>query len=210
MTKPVFFIDDDEYERRSSTDVLNEIFKGTSIHVEALAPLPTLADYSGLVAKRTASALIVDERLNTAGGVAYTGAELAAHLRAIGGNLPIVILTNFPDDDFNKQGWAVESIIAKKCVLNDPASPVAQAFKARLSRQIEIAGAVLAEREQRFHDLLVKSLKESLTPEEEKELGLLETERILPVQAEELPDAKSLQKTIEELKAKLNPGQLKL
>lgn len=210
MTKPVIFIDDDEYERRSSTDVLNEIFKGTSIHVEALKPLPTLADYTGLVSKKIAAALIVDERLNTAGGVSYTGVELAAHLRAIGGNLPIVILTNFPEDDFNKQGWAVENIVAKKRVLNDPASPEAQAFKARLSRQIEIAGIVLAEREQRFHDLLIKSLKETLTPAEEKELGLLEVERILPVQAEEMPDSKTLQKTIEELKAKLNPGQLKL
>lgn len=210
MTKSVIFIDDDEYERRSSTDVLNEIFKGTSIHVEALKPLPTLADYTGLVSKKIAAALIVDERLNTAGGVSYTGVELAAHLRAIGGNLPIVILTNFPEDDFNKQGWAVESIVAKKRVLNDPASPEAQAFKARLSRQIEIAGTVLAEREQRFHDLLIKSLKETLTPAEEKELGLLEVERILPVQAEEMPDSKTLQKTIEELKAKLNPGQLKL
>lgn len=211
MTKPVFFIDDDGYERRSTTDVLNEIFKDTSIRVEALAPLPTLADYSGLVAKRAAAALIVDERLNTAGGVTYTGAELAAHLRAIGGNLPIVILTNFPDDDgFNKQGWAVESIVAKKRVLNDPASQAAQDFKARLSRQIEIVGAVLAQREQRFHDLLIKSLKESLTPEEEKELGLLETERILPAHAEELSDAKSLQEAIEELKTKLNPDQLKL
>jgi hypothetical protein len=210
MSKPVFFIDDDAYERRSCTDVLNEIFEGTSVRVEPLSPLPTLADYSGLVANQAAAALIIDERLNTAGGVTYTGAELAAHLRAIGGNLPIVILTNYPDDDFNKQGWAVESIIAKKRVLNDPTSRSAQEFKARLSRQIEIAGAVLAKREQRFHDLLVKSLKEKLTPEEEKELGVLEAERVLPVQAEELSGTKALQKTIEELKAKLKPDQLKL
>jgi FixJ family two-component response regulator len=205
MNKPVFFIDDDEYERRSCTDVLNEIFKGTTIQVEGLKPLQTLAEYSALVAKRVVAALIIDERLNTAGGVTYTGAELAAHLRAIGGNLPIVILTNYPDDDFTERGWAVENIVEKRSVLSDPNSSAAQEFKARLSRQVEIVGAVLSEREQRFHDLLIKSLKETLTSDEEKELGLLETERILPLQAEELSDTKALQKAIEELKAKLNP-----
>lgn len=204
MNKRVFFIDDDDYERRSSTDVLNELFKGTSIQVEALEPLPTLADYARLVATQAAAALIVDERLNTAGGVTYTGVELAAHLRQIGGKLPIVVLTNFPDDDFTSQSWAVEYIIAKRSVLNNPASPAAQEFKARLSRQIEIAGAVLAEREQRFHNLLIKSLKETLSPDEEKELGLIEAERILPIQSEEIADSKSLQRAIEELKSKLN------
>lgn len=212
MIKPVFFIDDDEYERRSSTDVLNEVFQGTGIHVEALPPLPTLTDYAGFLAEEKASALILDERLNTTGGVTYTGAELAAHLRKIGGKLPIVILTNFPDDDdvFSRLGWAVEDVVAKKRVLKDPASPMALEFKARLARQIETAGVVLANREQRFHDLLIKSLKESLTPEEEKELGLLEDERILPMQASEISAAKSLQKTIAELKAKLNSDELKM
>lgn len=208
MTKPVFFIDDDEYERRSSADVLNEIFKNTSIRVEAIRPFPTLADYSGLVAKRAAAALIIDERLNTAGGVSYTGVELAAHLRAIGGNLPIVILTNFPDDDFNKQGWAVESIICKKRVLNDPKSPAAQEFKARLSRQIEIAGAVLAEREQRFHNLLIKSSREKLSPDEEKELRLLEGERIASVAGFEREKQIKLDTNIDALKKLLGRDKL--
>jgi hypothetical protein len=210
MTRPVVFIDDDEFERRSCTDVLKEIFYGTTIRIEPLAPLPTLADYSVLIAKNAMSALILDERLNTAGGVAYTGAELATHLRAIGSKLPIVILTNFPDDDFTNQEWAVECIFQKKKVLNDPVSPAAQLFKARFSRQIEIAGAVLAEGEQRFHDLLVKSMKAPLTAEEEKELGILEDERLVPMQAQELPDAKALEKAIEELKTKLNPDELNL
>jgi len=181
MSKPVFFIDDDELERRSCVDVLREIFVGTSIQIEPRAPLPTLADYSSFIANNVAAALILDEHLNTAGGVNYTGAELAAHLRAIGGSLPIVILTNYPDDDFAPQGWAVENIVAKRCVINNPTSPEALAFKARLSRQIEIAGAVLAEREQRFHELLIKSSREKLAPDEEKELRLLEGERMASV-----------------------------
>src|SRR5439155_24153140 len=100
MSKPVFFIDDDELERRSCVDVLREVFAATSIHIEPLAPLPTLADYSALIADNAALALILDEHLNTAGGVSYTDAQLAVHLRAVVGGLTIVILTYHPPDDF--------------------------------------------------------------------------------------------------------------
>lgn len=207
MNKTVFFIDDDEIERRSCTDVLKEIFHGTTISIEGIAPLPALADYSQMVARNAAAALILDQRLNTSVAVPYSGAELAAHLRAIGSNIPIVILTNYPEDDFTSQGWAVECIIQKKSVLRDPTAAPAQEFKARLSRQVEIGVAVLAEKEQRFHDLLVKSMKEPLTADEEKELGILESERLVPAQAEELRDAKALEKAIGELRAKLNPDK---
>jgi hypothetical protein len=208
MSKSVFFIDEDELERRSCGDVLQEIFADTAIRVEALAPLPNLSDYSAFVAERSASALILDERLNTAGGVNYTGKELAAHLRAIGGNLPIVILTNYPDDDFAPQCWAVESIVSKKTVINYPASPEAQAFKARLSRQIEITGAVLAQREKRYHDLLVKSTNGILKPEEDKELKELESERIAPIAAAERENQRKLDVEIENLKRLLGDERL--
>jgi len=208
MSKPVFLIDDDELEDRSCVDVLREVFAGTTIHIEPLAPLPTLADYSALIADNTAAALILDERLNTAGGVSYTGAELAAHLRAIGGNLPIVILTNYPDDDFAPQGWAVENIVAKKSIINNPISPAAQAFKARLSRQIEIAGGVLAEREKRYHDLLVRSTNSDLSAEEILELKALESERIAPVAAVEREKQRKMDTEIENLKRLLGTERL--
>jgi hypothetical protein len=208
MSKPVLFIDDDELERSSCVDVLREVFAGTSIQIVARAPLPTLADYSALIADNAAAALILDERLNTAGGVSYTGAELAAHLRAIGGNLPIVILTNYPDDDFAPQGWAVENIVAKRIVINNPTSPEAQAFKARLSRQIEIAGAALAEREKRYHDLLVKSTSGDLSANESAELNALEVERIAPVAAVEREKQNRMDREIENLKRLLGTERL--
>ncbi|MCP5487316.1 MAG: hypothetical protein H7A43_01580 [Verrucomicrobia bacterium] len=208
MSKPVFLIDDDEMERRSCVDVLREVFVGTGINIEPLAPLPTLADYSVLIADKTAAALILDERLNTAGGVTYTGAELAAHLRAIGGNLPIFILTNYPDDDFTHQGWAVENIFAKKRIINNPNSPEAQAFKARLSRQIEIVGSVLAEREKRYHDLLVRCTNSDLNPKEFLELKALESERIAPVAAAEREKQRKMDIEIENLKRLLNTERL--
>jgi CheY-like chemotaxis protein len=208
MSQLVLFIDDDELERRSCSDVLNEVFAGTTIRVEARQPLPALADYAGFVADATADALIIDERLNTSGGVAYTGVELAAHMRAIGGNLPIVILTNYPEDDFDPQGWAVESIVAKRDLLHSPVSPTARAFKARLSRQIEVAGTVRAEREQRYHDLLVKSTDGPLRPEEDEDLRRLEAERIAPVAAAEREREQKLDVEIEKLRRLLGDGRL--
>ena len=209
MNKSVYFIDDDDIERRSGTDVLKEIFQDTTISIEGIAPLPALADYSKMVARNAVAALILDQKLNTAVAVPYSGAELAAHLRAIGSNIPIVILTNYPEEVASR-GWAVECIIQKKHILHDPTAAPAQEFKARLSRQVELAASLVGERERRFHDLLVKSLKKPLTADEDKELGVLESERLVPSQAEEMRDAKSLEKAIEELKAKLRPDKLNL
>lgn len=65
-------------------------------------------------------------------------------------------------------------------------------------------GDVLDERAQRYHDLLVKSLKETLTAEEQNELGLLETERVLPQHATELEDVKALENAIAELRRRID------
>jgi hypothetical protein len=198
--KPILFIDDDEMERRSSIDVLREIFAGTSIVVEPSAPLATLNDYSVLIANKQVAGLIIDEHLNTAGGVNYSGVELAAHLRAIGGMLPIVVLTNYPDDDFAQRGWAVENIFAKNKVIFDPNSPEALAFKARLSRLVEMSGIVMAERERRYHELLVKFARTNLSDAEKTELDALEADRIAPVSAVEREKQQRLDKEIENLK----------
>jgi hypothetical protein len=208
MTTPVIFVDDDEIERRSCIDVLTEIFADTSIRVAPMAPLPALADYAEFLVNDVVSAFILDERLNTSGNVCYTGAELAAHLRAIGGNMPIVILTNYPDDDFASKEWAVERITEKKSVLKSPTAPAAQAFKARLSREIEIAGNVLFGREERYRDLLVKSVAGNLTSEEEAELSKIEAERIAPVAASEREKGHKLDAEIEKLKKLLGDGGL--
>lgn len=204
----VFFIDEDEHERRSCTDVLKEIFSDTNIQIQPFAPLPTLANYSEFVVSDKASALILDERLNTAGGVTYTGAELAAHLRAIGAKMPIVILTNHPDDDFSERGWAVECTFGKKRVLHAPNTPAALEFKARLSRQIEIFGSVRAKFEKRYHELLVKSVDGNIMPDEADELGLIEAERIAPITAAEREKQQKLDMEIAKLKRLLDDSKL--
>lgn len=208
MKTTILFIDEDKIERQSCVDVLKEIFADTPLLIEAVPPLPTLADYTGLVNQATLAALILDQRLNTAGQVLYSGAELAAHLRAIGCQVPIVILTNYPEDDFTAQGWAVECIVQKKKTLSNPAGASAQEFKLRLLRQIEISGNVLAAREKRFHELLIKSSREKLSPDEEKELRQLEGERVVSVAAAEHEKQIKLDVEIESLKKLLGRDRL--
>lgn len=207
MNATVLFIDDDEIERRSCADVLKEIFAGTSLSIEASAPLPTLADYANVVQQAPAG-MILDHRLNTSGTVLYSGAEVAAHLRAMGSRIPIVILTNYPGDDFTAQGWAVENIIEKKNTLHDPRGLAAQQFKLRLLRQVEMCGTVLAAREARFHELLIKSSKEKLGIEEEQELQQLEGERLATVAASEREKQVKLDAEIGNLKMLLNRERL--
>jgi hypothetical protein len=210
MIKTIYFIDDDEVERRSGLDVLREIFASDTLAVEAQPPLPLLKDYATLANDPDTAALIVDQRLDTSGMVSYSGIQLAAFLRSISSKLPIVILTNYPTDDFGGLDWAVERIFEKTDMLRDPNAQLTQKWKARLIRQIDVFGDIRGVREQRFHDLLVKSLRERLSGDEEKELGLLETERILPVQAEEIGDIKVLEAAVEELRKRIHSDELPL
>lgn len=204
MNNIVLFIDDDDVERRSSLAVLREIFEGTPLSVSARAPFRDRSEYAELVAKGDIAAIILDQRLNTSGDVSYSGSELAAYLRSIGSRVPIVILTNYPGDDFTGEGWAVECIVQKKKTLQDPASNDATEFKLRLTRQIAICADVLAVRESRFHELLVKSSRGSLSADEERELRQLEGERVAAVVVSERERQLKLDADIEALKKLLH------
>ena len=208
MTKPVVFIDDDDIERRSCGDVLKEVFEGTAVAIEARPPLPFLADYAEMVARDEVAAFILDEKLTTSNTVSYTGAELAEHLRSIGGQCPIVIFTNFGDESFSPREWAFEFVVSKKAILHDPHSVAAKAFRARLCRQIDYANELQSAAEQKYHELLVKSVSASLTVEEDAELRALEERRIAPVAAAERERQQRLDKEIETFKRLLGDGRI--
>ncbi len=204
----VYLVDENEEQRRTYTRTLNELFRDDGLVIKALAPFPTPADYAKLVADGNIAALILDQKMED-GGVAYSGTQLSAHLRGIAPKLPIFILSNYTDyrDLFEDGEGDVESIVAKKD-LTDPTTHAAQVFKARFLRRLSGFADLLDERAKRYHDLLVKSLREKLTPEEEKEIGLLEDERIVPQQAAEIGDIKALEAAIAELRKRMRPDEL--
>lgn len=206
----VFLVDENGEQRRAFALTLGELFEGAGLTIKPMAPLPTPADYAPLLADGSVVSLILDQKMED-GGVAYSGTQLSAYLRGIAPKLPIFILSNYTDDRalFEEGEGDVEYIVSKKMIA-DPTSRDAQIFKARFLRRLNVFVDLLDARAKRYHDLLVKSLREKLTPEEEKEMGLLENERIIPQQAKEIGDIKALEAAISELRERIQSDNLPL
>ena len=204
--KPVkaVLVDENPQQLRAFHLTLNELFTGSGVNIEAMRPLAALDDYARLLANGEISALILDQKMED-GGIPYSGTQLSSHLRAIAPKLPIFILSNYTDDEtlFENGEGSVEYILPKK-IIADPTCQEAQTFKARFLRHLDVFTDILDNRAQRYHGLLVKSLTEKLSAEEERELGLLETERVLPTHAHEISDAKAIERAIEEIRKQLN------
>jgi DNA-binding NarL/FixJ family response regulator len=189
----IWFIDEDEHELRTFHRQLRSMMP-ENIEVVAIFPFPQKEEYLKILDAPDTSCLIIDQRLKNTGIAAYTGIELAQYLRGVNKKIPIYILTNFADDDFSDGAWSVEEIISKSD-LSDEAS--AKTVAARLLRHLSIYQDILAEREQRFNDLLKKSLNDELGGEELEELEALQLERTSTTLASELAQLKELELIVE-------------
>ncbi len=192
----VWLIDDNEDELTNYAALLqSELPK--SIVVQGTSARPKIGDYADLVKDEATSAVIVDQRLKTAGIANYTGIELAQYLRVLNQKVPIYILTNFADevDEFTEGEWSVEYIISKSDVVRDDKRRV---FAARLTRHIDIYAAILQGRAERFDLLLRKGLEEDLSKAELDELEQLKFERSTPALANELAQLTALREVIQE------------
>jgi FixJ family two-component response regulator len=205
----LYLVDDKEEARHANGPALQKFLGSPNIKVVPLEPYPEFSQFDALLSDPNLGGFFIDQKMRGGGVVNYNGIELAGHLRALHSKLPIYILTGYPNEDFTGTAYRVEDIVDKEDI-EDRESEKAQMLKARILRRLAVFGDVLNAREQRFHHLLVKSMKESLTAEEEKELGLLETERLTPQHAAELKDAKALKQAIAELKAKMQIENLNL
>jgi hypothetical protein len=199
----VYLVDENEEQRRACGLALSGLFAETGIEIKQLAPLQLPSDYTPLLASGSVLAFVLDQKMED-GGVAYSGTELSTYLRGISPKLPIFILSNHTEDRalFAEGESDVEYIISKS-VLWDTSSPDATIFKARFLRRLNAFVDVLSARAQRHHELLVKSLKEKLTLDEDRELGLLDTERVLPHHAAEIGDVKKLEAALAELRKRI-------
>lgn len=209
--KPVilYLVDDKEEARWANVPALQKLLDAPDVEVVGLVPFQTFAEYDPVLANPQVRGFLIDQRMRGGGVVNYNGIDLAEYLRGHYRKLPIYILTGYPKDDFSGTEYRVEDIVDKEDI-EDRSSDKAKTIRARILRRLAVFEDVLNERERRFHDLLVKSMKEPLTADEQKELGILEDERLVPTQGMEIRDAKALEKAIEELRAKLRPDNLKL
>lgn len=204
----LYFVDEKEEARWANTYALKRLLDTPDVDVVGLAPFQVFSEYDSLLSSPHVRGFFIDQRMR-GGGVSYNGIELAEYMRGHHRKLPIYILTGYPTDDFTGTAYRVEDIVDKEDIENRDTDK-AKTIRARILRRLAVFEDVRNEQETRFHDLLVKSMKEPLTTDEEKELGIIERERLVPTQAEELRDAKSLEAAIEELKAKLRPDELDL
>jgi hypothetical protein len=207
----IYFVDEDPAARRANVRDLTTLLDNPGIEVVQQEPLKTFADYNPLVADPATAAFILDQRMKGCGLVAYNGTDLAAYLRGIDGKMPIYILTGHADQpqDFVGFQHLVEYIIDKEDIENAN-SEKAKIVKARLLRHLEVFNDVRNAQEQRFHDLLVKSLREPLTPKEQAEMDQIEGETTAPIQAAERKKEQELSETVGQLRRLLDDGQLPL
>lgn len=196
----ILYIDDKESEIKTYGRALKEAIDGDGIEVVFLyPPYENMEDFLDVLNDPDIASLIIDHKLQDK--VTYSGIELAMYLRGVNTKLPIYILTNFDtlDDEFAGDEWSVEAIIAKDSLI-----PKLDTYKARILRRLNIFGDVLAEREERFHELLRKSLNAEITDEESKEIEELQFARTEGLLAKELPQLEELEKILRLYEEKMN------
>lgn len=206
-----YIVDENPTARRANAQALRRLLDNPGITVVEVDPLPSFSDYNAILADQSTAAFILDQKMKQAGIVSYNGTDLAAHLRSIDPKMPIYILTGYADEAevFEGSEHLVEFIIDKGDI-QDEQSKSAKIIKARMRRHLEVFNDVLDDREQRFHDLLVKSLSEPLTIEEQIEMDQIEGETTAPVQAAERKTAQELGEAVDQLRRLLDNHELPL
>ncbi len=204
----IYFVDEDEPARRANLRDLTTLLDNPKIQIRDMAPLKTFAEYDSFAAEPTTAAFILDQKLKP-GGMTYNGTDLAAHLRSIDAKMPIYILTGYADqvDEFLGFEYLVEYIIDKQHI-EKPDSNEAIIVKARVLRHLDVFNDVRNARDQRFHDLLIKSSREPLLPDENNELRDLGGDRIASVAASEHERQIKLDTEIEALRKLLGRDRL--
>ncbi len=198
--KKIWLIDENKLEIRASKKTLQRMLSDSVDIEDMFPPYPKVGDYLALLQDPDTACFIIDQRLKDTGIANYTGIELANYIRSINTKLPLYILTNFIEDfeKFSERGLSVEDVIEKNLLSGD--EKVKQVIAARILRRINIFNDILDERENRFHNLLVKSLSKKLSNKEISELNKLQEVRLSSILAEEINQLDKIEKSIKKYK----------
>jgi len=205
----VYYIDEADVDLRTNSDSLKDMFGDADIVVIASLPFRDQSGYNDMVCAPNTAAFILDQRMKGSGIVNYNGTDLASHIRTLDPLLPVYILTGYASepDEFSGVAHRVEDII-DKADLRDPLSEEAQTLRARILRRVGIYKKLLEAREQRFHDLLIKSLREPLSEAEQKEMDEIEGESTAPLLAAERNKERELADAVDKLRKLVDGGHL--
>jgi DNA-binding NarL/FixJ family response regulator len=180
----IYFVDENNDQRNTYRDMLRRGLPNGSDTPEVLgvAPMTNLSDMDYLVQDPEVGAIILDERLKDLGTATYFGIELASHLRALDPNIPIYILTNEPDSEEIEGNQAVvEGILSKQSLRKD-----IDVVCSRILRGINTYTQIKTERENKFEELVRKSMSDKLTPDEEESLKNMDFYRSRAHQVDEI------------------------
>lgn len=195
----VIYIEDQESSRTLFSDLLSAILGD---ECEILAPTleKTKSDmldklfYSKEL--RGASTFIIDEKLCMTGEADYQGSQLADDIRALDEKTPVYILTSYAQD-VDALAGSIEFVIDKNDISDITKG---QSIAQRILRHINIYKDIRCERSNRFDQLLIKSLNNTLTAEEVDEFNQLNIMRARVIlMNEEQPTVESENKDIEQL-----------
>jgi DNA-binding NarL/FixJ family response regulator len=203
----IYFIDEDPAARRANARALTSLLDNQDIKIVEQEPFSDIANYAKLLASPGTAAFVLDQRMKGSGQVTYNGTDLAKYLRAIDGKMPIYILTGHADDieDFRGSNHLVEYIIGKD-EIDDASSEKAKTVKARMLRHLDVFNDVRDEQEQRFHDLLVKSLQKELTSDEQSEMDRIQGDNTAAILAAEREQERELNMQVAALRKLLQPN----
>lgn len=215
MPKPIiYFLDDTPSQRQGLEWDLRELF-GVAYDVLGLPVAPHMQDYHQHLDSPDVLGVLIDQRLNETGEITgFTGLDLAKHLRGVFPEMPIYIVTGYdPDEQIKGADSGSADAVVYKSELR-AGTPDSERFKQRFLRQTGRYQEALTKAQQKFRELLSKSIAGTITNEEKAELLKLDTERLLPTQAGEEITASTLQKDIAALEGllaklptKINPQQ---
>lgn len=205
----IYFIDEDQAARRANTRELVSLIGDVEIEIIAQEPYKKFSDYDAILCNPTTAAFILDQRMKGSGKVNYNGTDLAEYLRRFDTKMPIYILTGHADavEDFKGSEHLVEYILEKSDI-EDVESDKARIIKARLLRHLAVFNNLRDSQDQRFQELLVKSLRENLSAEEEVEMAAIEGETTAPILLSEHARERSLAASIEKLNNLFNINKI--
>lgn len=176
MTKPiVWIVDENQQQLETHQVVLGRAM--TDMDVRSLAATAHQSGIFEALKCNDTACLLLDQRLKETGVATYTGIELAKFVNTINSQLPVFILTNFPDEwqDFEEDSTFVEDILDKSDVR--PSTTGLSRLVSKIRRRIHVYTRARDQREERRSDLIKKSYSEPLTSDESNELAVYEAER---------------------------------
>jgi CheY-like chemotaxis protein len=164
LDRKVLLVEDDEKDAKRYKRFLE---KSGDVAVEIIEPMTSFASYGPLISDPSTGAMVIDQRLDDATAVQYSGTQLALWIRTMVSDLPIFALTNYPGDIDQSENVYI-SVFDKGKIAKD-----SKVYSDFIRESIQRYNAALTEKQQRLRELIDKKIDDELSESEAEELATL-------------------------------------